>query len=96
MKNELILNRMDYWECPSCNLQLQILYPNYLGVLPNKGNGDLKNLKYKDEWGERILLKPGINGGVEINSISEFTVYLLTETEFRYTDKENLDNDKLD
>jgi len=27
------LNRMDYWECPNCNLQMQMLEKDYLGIL---------------------------------------------------------------
>ena len=53
-----------YWECPTCNLQLQMLAPNYLGILNERGSGQLKSTVYdKILWGERVLLrKPMFEG----------------------------------
>jgi Zn ribbon nucleic-acid-binding protein len=68
-----------YWECPNCNLQLQMLAPNHLGILPERGIGKFKTPVHdKERWGERILLrKPQYEGDdCVIKNIDELNDYL--------------------
>ena len=70
-----------YWECPTCNLQLQMLAPNYLGILNERGSGELKSTVYdKNKWGERVLLRrPKFEGDdCEIKNLDELNDYLAT------------------
>jgi hypothetical protein len=70
-----------YWECPTCNLQLQMLHPNYLGILDERGIGKLKQTTYDmSKWGERILLrKPRFNGDdCVLKNLDELNDYLAT------------------
>ncbi len=58
----VVLNTMDYWECPKCSLQMQMLTEEHLGILPERGNGNLiKTTSYHyEKWGDRILIKKPI------------------------------------
>lgn len=70
-----------YWECPVCNLQVQMLSPNHLGILDKRGIGKLKPILYdKNKWGERILLrKPQFEGdNCIIRDFNELKEYLAT------------------
>jgi len=70
-----------YWECPICNLQLQMLSPNYLGILNERGIGRLKSTVYdKSKWGERVLLRrPEFKGDdCVIKNLDELNAYLIT------------------
>ena len=52
-----------FWECPTCNLQLQMLDPNHLGILNERGIGKLKPTAYDRKNGvkgcfyEDLILK---------------------------------------
>ena len=70
---------MGYWECPNCNLKLQMLSPNFLGIMNERGEGNLKSIRYdKDLWGDRVLLrKPLFNGDdCVIEDLNELNEYL--------------------
>lgn len=59
------LNMHDYWECPKCRLQLQLIGDKNLGIFNERGNGDLKDNYYKAKKNivDRVLLrKPLFNG----------------------------------
>lgn len=68
-----------FWECPTCNLQLQMLSPDYLGILDERGEGKFKSISYdKEKWGDRILLrKPQFDGDdCVIKNTDELDEYL--------------------
>jgi len=68
-----------YWECPNCRLQLQMLAPNYLGIIEERGEGLLKDTTYiKEKWGERILLRRPLYAGDDciIRSTDELNDFL--------------------
>ncbi|MFN5630259.1 MAG: hypothetical protein ACK48W_13345 [Bacteroidota bacterium] len=70
-----------YWECPTCNLQLQMLAPNHLVILNERGIGKLKTTAYdKNKWGERVLLRrPKFEGDdCVIKNLDELNDYLAT------------------
>jgi hypothetical protein len=70
-----------YWECPKCNLQLQMLAPNHFGIINERGIGQLNTTVYdKDKWGERIpLRRPQFNGDdCVIKNSDELNDYLST------------------
>lgn len=71
-----------YWECPVCRLQAQMLAPNHLGILDERGRGKLKDhLVYdKDKWGSRILLRRPLFKGDDciIKNADELAEYLST------------------
>jgi Zn ribbon nucleic-acid-binding protein len=70
-----------YWECPTCNLQLQMLAPNHLGILNERGAGQLKSTIYdKNIWGERVLLRRPMFKGDDcvIKNLDELNHYLAT------------------
>lgn len=70
-----------YWECPTCNLQLQMFDPNHLGILNERGIGKLNQTIYdKNKWGERILLRrPQFEGDNRvIKNLDELNEYLAT------------------
>lgn len=45
MEYKMIINISDYWECPNCHLQIQLVGDNYLGILNEKGNGKFKGVE---------------------------------------------------
>jgi hypothetical protein len=57
-----VLNTKDYWECPKCKLQLQMLSEDFMGILLERGNGNLilKSQYHYEIWGDRTLLKKPI------------------------------------
>jgi len=60
----IVLNHLDYWECPDCKLQLQSIADIYLGILENRGSGALKYQPYNfEKWGERVLLRKPLCSG---------------------------------
>ncbi|NMA34048.1 MAG: hypothetical protein GX940_05800 [Clostridiaceae bacterium] len=70
-----------YWECPTCNLQLQMLAPNHLGILDERGTGKLKPITYdKNRCGERVLIRrPQFEGDdCIIKNLNELNDYLAT------------------
>lgn len=63
-KIKLQLNRMDYWECSNCNLQLQIASDEHIGILLERGKGLLKETTYDSEkWGDKILVRKPLYQG---------------------------------
>lgn len=49
IKSMTVLNTSDYWECPVCHLQLQLLDDDLMGILNFRGEGKLKDNHYKSE-----------------------------------------------
>ena len=55
--SNLHLNVGDYWECPQCRLQLQIVTEDDIKIVDERGNGKLRHHVYNPEIsGEKILV----------------------------------------
>lgn len=48
-KNPLVVNQMDFWECPSCRLQCVSDGISVLSIIRERGDGQLKDI-VATEW----------------------------------------------
>jgi len=49
-KNELLLNDLDFWECPECHLQCHTASMSILSIMRNRGEGHLSKETKASEW----------------------------------------------
>jgi hypothetical protein len=54
-KNPLVVNQMDFWECPSCRLQCISDGVAVLSIMRGRGDGQLKDILATD-WIKRFTL----------------------------------------
>ena len=54
-KNPLVVNQMDFWECPSCRLQCVSDGVSVLSIMRERGDGTLKDILATD-WIKRYSL----------------------------------------